>query len=244
MTRLLMFCWLTTLTACAGPQATETRAAGASDDDRVLTVGFLLLEGVYNSELAAPFDVFHHTVFHTQPGMRVLTIGRTRRPIRSFEGLTITPDTDLAHAPHLDILVIPSAEHNMDSDLEDSRLLKWLKQRGQQAGYLLSVCDGAFLLAEAGLLDGHQCTTFPGDLEAFRQRYPHLEVIQDVSFVADGNTITGAGGALSYDPALYLAEVLYGNEVARGIGKGLVLDWNVQQVRHHITPPDSRKRLP
>lgn len=217
--------------ACASPtQSTRVQ----EPDEGAVQVGILMLDRVYNSELMAPYDVFQHTVFHASPGMRVFTVGRDKSVVTSFEGLRMLPDYDLDDAPRIDVLVVPSSEHNMDSDLEDERLIEWLKARGTAAGYILSVCDGAFLLAEAGLLDGLQCTTFPGDLGPFRERYPHLAVHEELSFVADGKAITGAGGAISYDPAFYLVEKLYGQEVARRIGQGLVVNWDLKRIPHHI----------
>ncbi len=213
---------------------------GPRDDGRT-RVAFLLVDGVYNSELVAPYDVFHHTVFHTEPGMRVFTVGRTTKTVTSFEGLRIVPDYDLDSAPEFDVLVIPSAEHSMSSDLEDERLIAWVAERGRRADYLLSVCDGAFLLAQAGLLDGRECTTFPGDIPAFRARYRQLRVREDVSFVVDGHVITGVGGAASYDPAMYLVERLYGPQVAAGIGRGLVIDWRLDQVPHVIAAAGATK---
>ena len=74
-----------------------TPAASARGDDDTMKVAFLVLEGVYNSELAAPMDILHHTVFHTKPGMEVFTVGRSKGVIRSFEGLGIVVDHDLCH---------------------------------------------------------------------------------------------------------------------------------------------------
>jgi transcriptional regulator GlxA family with amidase domain len=98
----------------------------------------------------------------------------------------------------------------------------------------VSLCDGAFGLAAAGLLDGLESTTFPGDVEAYRARFPQQVVHAGVSFVHDGRAITSAGGAKSYDPAMYLCEMLYGVDVARGIGRGMVIDWDVAQVQHVV----------
>ena len=94
----------------------------------------------------------------------------------------------------------------------------------------MSLCDGAFILAQAGLLDGLQCTTFPSDIGRFRETFPQLDVKEGISFVSDGKAITSAGGAKSYDPALFLVEYLYGKKVADGVAAGLVIDWNVGQV--------------
>ena len=212
-----------------------TPAASARGDDDSMKVAFLVLEGVYNSELAAPMDILHHTVFHTKPGMEVFTVGRSKGVVHTFEGLRIVVDHDLESAPPFDVLVIPSALHNMDSDLEDTRLIEWVASRGSSCEAVLSICDGAFVLAEAGLLDGRYCTTFPGDIEPFRKRYgEQLNIVEGVTFVADGNAITGVGGARSYEPALYLVEHLYGKKVAQGVARGLVIDWDLDRQRHLV----------
>lgn len=217
-----------------------SRPAEPADDPR-LQVGFLLLDGIYGSELVAPHDVFQHTVFHTEPGMRVFTVGRSHRPVTSFEGLVIVPDYSLDDAPRIDVLVVPSAEHNLDTDLDDARLIDWVRRVGEDADHLLSICDGAFVLAQAGLLEQCACTTFPSDIGAFRERFPQLDVREDVTFVVDGKAITGVGGAKSYEPAFWLVEHLYGAETARNVGKGLVIDWRLEDVPHVVNAaPDGR----
>ena len=203
--------------------------------DREWNVAFLVVDGVYNSELVAPMDIFHHTVFHANPGMRVFTVAPTLDTITTFEGLRLLPDyafLDSVALPQIDVLVVPSAEHSMDTDLEDTTMIRWVQATGLQAQYVMSLCDGAFVLAKAGLCSGKESTTFPSDVEAYRKMYPELSVHENLSFVHDGNLITSQGGAKSYDPALYLVELLYGSEAARGVGRGLVIDWDRNQIPH------------
>ncbi|MCZ6597949.1 MAG: DJ-1/PfpI family protein [Planctomycetota bacterium] len=195
-----------------------------------LNVGFLMVNGVYNTELIAPFDVFHHTMFHTRPGMRVFTVAPSRRVVTSFEGLRLLPDHTYESAPPIDILVVASAEHSMDTDLADEDMIAWVRKVGGGADYIVSLCDGAFVLAEAGLLDGLESTTFPSDIAAYRELFPHLEVHEGVSFVHDGKAITSMGGARSYEAALYLCELLYGDQAARGIARGICIDWDLGQI--------------
>ena len=199
-----------------------------------LKVGFLIIDGVYNSELMAPYDVFHHTVFHAEPAMRVFTVGRTKDPVLTFEGIRIIPDYALSESPAMDVLVVPSAKHNMDTDLEDEDLISFVKEKGSGAAFVMSLCDGAFLLAKAGLLANRHSTTFPSDIDPFRKMFPDLEVHEEVSFVHDGPVITSAGGAKSYDAALYLVELLYGKKVADGVGEGICIDWDLQQIAHFV----------
>jgi transcriptional regulator GlxA family with amidase domain len=221
---------------CSPPGSNDEEAAVVMPPDRTLQAAFVIVDGVYNSELVAPMDVLHHTVFHTTHGIEVFTVGPTRDPIKTFEGLTITPDYGFESdsIPAIDILIVPSAEFSMTSDLDNEQLISFVKVRGSSAKYIMSLCDGAFVLAKAGLLDGLECTTFPSDIEPFRKAFPELSVHEDVSFVHDGKAITSAGGAKSYDPAMYLVEILYGKDVATGIGGGLVIDWDVSTVRYKI----------
>ncbi len=199
-------------------------------------VAFLIVNGVYNSELVAPMDILHHTVFHTDKGMKVFTVAPSKEPITTFEGLRILPDYayEQDSLPPIHVLVVASAEHSMDSDLENKAMIDFVRTKGEAAEYVMSLCDGAFVLAKAGLLEGKHCTTFPSDIAKFREMFPELEVHENLSFVHDGKMITSAGGAKSYDPALYLSELLYGKKAAVGIGKGLVIDWKPEELAFFV----------
>lgn len=209
-------------------------AAGAEPPLR--NIGFLVLPGVYNSELMAPYDVLHHLRFHVKDAPEVFTVAPRLGAIRTYEGLWLQPAYSFENAPPIDLLVVPSAEHNMDSDLRDAALLAWVKERGGKARYLLSLCDGAFVLAKAGLLDGLEATTFPGDQDKFGEWFPAVKLRKEPLFVHDGKAITSAGGARSYEPALYLVERLYGAEAAQKIGQGLVIDWKLPALAHRVAP--------
>lgn len=200
-------------------------------------VAFLLMNGTYNTELTAPFDIFQHTQYRKNiKAMNVFTIANTLEPITTFEGLTIIPDFDYTkkNVPEIDILVIPSAEHHTDTDLEDVIMISFVKKVNEKALYMTSHCDGAFVLAKAGLLDTVASTTFPSDIEKYKKMFPHLNVRQNSMFVHDGKYITSAGGIKSFDAALYLCELLYGKEVTQSIAKGLVIDWDASKVPHFI----------
>lgn len=197
---------------------------------QTLRAAFLVLDGVYNTELAAPYDVFHHTRFHTQPGLEVFTVSPDGKPVTTFEGLKIIPDRSFANAGQIDVLVVPSTRGSMDADLQNQALIDWVRTTGGQARHVLSLCDGAFVLAKAGLLQGIPVTTFPDDYGRFSQMFPDLDLRINVSFVDAGKVITSQGGAPSYEAAMHLVDRLYGQPVAEGVGKGLLIPW----------PPDRR----
>ncbi|MBT8219501.1 MAG: DJ-1/PfpI family protein [Bacteroidia bacterium] len=200
-------------------------------------VAFLIMDGVFNTELTAPFDIFQHTIFREGiKSMNTFLVADTYDHITSFEGIRIVPDYNYLSdtLPRIDILVVPSAEHHLDSDLENAQMIDWVKRVGQEAIYVTSHCDGAFVLARAGLLDNHVSTTFPSDITKYREMFPQLDVREDVLFVHDGKFITSAGGAKSFEAALYLSEVLYGKETAQRLAKGLVIDWDLENVPHLV----------
>jgi putative intracellular protease/amidase len=193
--------------------------------DRPLRAGFLVVDGVYNTELTAPFDVFQHTTYHTQPGIEVFTVSPNGQPVTTAEGLRILPHYSFANAPALDILVVPSTRGSMDRDLQNQELINWVRQVGGQARHVLGLCDGTFVVAQAGLLDGQPATTFPEDYQRFAQRFPRVTLRVNVSFVDAGKVITSQGGARSYEAAMHLVDRLYSRQVAQKIGQGLLVPW-------------------
>ncbi len=205
-------------------------------DTSVYNVAFVIMDGTFNTELTAPMDIFHHTKFRDgiKP-MSVFTVANTLDAITTFEGLRILPDFNYTvKTPRIDVLVIPASEHSLDSDLTDSTLIQFIRETGQNAEYVISHCDGAFVLAKTGLLDGRVSTTYPGDIEEYKKMYPNLDVREDIVFVKDGKFITSAGGAKSFEASLYLCEYLYGKKVADELAKGMVIDWNLESIPHEV----------
>ncbi|MBT2162155.1 DJ-1/PfpI family protein [Zobellia barbeyronii] len=200
-------------------------------------VAFLIMDGTFNTELTAPFDIFQHTKYRENiKAMNTFTVANTLDPITTFEGIRLLPDFDYTkdQLPQIDILVIPSAEHHLDTDLKDTVMLDFVRKIDSSALFMTSHCDGAFVLAKADVLKGKTSTTFPSDIEAYRKMFPSLKVADSVLFVHDGKYISSAGGAKSFEAALYLCEHLYGKEVADALAKGLVIDWNLAEIPHLI----------
>ena len=200
-------------------------------------VAFLIMDGTYNTELTAPFDIFQHTIFRDSiKPMNVFTVANTDNAITTFEGMRIIPDFNYVNdsLPKIDILVVPSAEHHLDTDLKDDIMLNFIKKVDKEALFVTSHCDGAFVLAKAGLLNNAVSTTFPSDIDAMREMFPDLDIRKDVLFVHDGKYITSAGGAKSFEADLYLCEYLYGKDIAKNLAGGLVIDWNLDKVKHLV----------
>ena len=220
-------------TAPEAPTTGETEVAASTapwprlpappiPQDRPLRAGLVVVDGVYNTELVAPWDIFDHAA---EPGIEVVAISPDGGPVTSYEGMVIQPHFGFDDAPELDVLVVPSAENSRGSDLEDRALIDFVRDRGQRAQFVMSLCWGAFVLAEAGLLDGHAATTFPPDVAALGERFPALDAREGYSFVHDRNAVTSHGGVKSFEAAMYLVDHLLGEEVATRIGGGLLIPW-------------------
>jgi transcriptional regulator GlxA family with amidase domain len=202
---------------------------------KILNAGFVCVEKVYNSELMAPYDVLQHSLFRDSTNyIRCFIVTPDGKPFVTFEGIRIIPDYAFANAPPIDILVIPSAETSMTADLANVAFMRWLKQAAAKAQHVITLCDGAFPLAATGVLDGRFATTFPADRKRLAEMFPKVKVRDDVNFVAAGKYLTSVGGALSYEPALYLVEKIYSKEHAKRTAVGLVLDWELSKVPHLV----------
>ncbi len=243
MNRILILLVISCMMSCISNEKNKTQEKANTQKSTPeikpnrYNVAFLIMDGTFNTELTAPYDIFQHTIFRKgiKP-MNVFTVADTDEPIVTFEGMRILPDFNYLKdsLPRIDILVVPSAEHHLDSDLENTQMINFVKRVGDEAQFVTSHCDGAFVLAKAGLLNGKVSTTFPSDIDKMRAMFPDLDIRKEVLFVHDGNTITSAGGAKSFEAALYLCEYLYGPEIARSLAGGLVIDWKLEEVPHLI----------
>ncbi|MEL6617046.1 MAG: DJ-1/PfpI family protein, partial [Bacteroidota bacterium] len=186
-------------------------------------------------ELMAPYDVLHHTLFRDSLDyIEPFVVSPDGEPVTTFEGLEVAAHHSFATAPEADILVIPSTVGSMDRDLKDDAYMAYVREAVDRAEWVLTVCDGAFPLAATGVLDGRVATTFPGDRERFAEQFPEVDVRDDVRLVVDGKYLTSVGGAMSYEPAFWLVEHLWGPERVAGNARGLVWDWDSGTLPHLV----------
>ncbi|MFC3120707.1 DJ-1/PfpI family protein [Agaribacter flavus] len=184
-------------------------------------VAILMFEGVQTIDFAAPFEVFNAARFE------VFTVSPTGKAVSSAMGLSVNPKYSFSSMPAADIIIIPGG--NIGQAMEDKAITNWINQNEANAVGILSICNGAFLLAQTGLLDGNQATTFHRAFESFERAYPEIELIRDQRYVDNGKIITSAGLASGIDSSLYLVSKLKGIEKAKAIALHLEYDWNLDQ---------------
>lgn len=153
-------------------------------------------------------------------------------PCRCINGLTILPDGAWNDRPSSEddtnLVIIPTIGGPIERVLaENPELIKWLAGfQSSDSGQVrvASNCTGAFLLAEAGLLDGRQATTHWGFSNQFRQRYPAVDLHQDKLVTVDGHIACAGGGMAWWDLGIYLVERFVNARVARELARSFVID--------------------
>jgi transcriptional regulator GlxA family with amidase domain len=144
-------------------------------------------------------------------------------PIETSSGIGIVPTRSIsATRGLLDTLIVAGGD-GVNAALKDDRLVRWVARVAPRTRRVCSVCTGAFLLAEAGLLDGRRATTHWAACEELARRYPQVRVEPDPIFVRDGAIATSAGVTAGIDLALALVEEDLGSEIAREAARWLVL---------------------
>jgi len=159
----------------------------------------------------APAAELFRVAGHAQ-AFSVYTVGTSTAPIPAMFPQTVTPQYDFEHAPHPTVVVIPGGMS--DEAVADPHVATWLKQVQARGAILFSVCTGAFVLADLGLLDGHAATTNHAEVATLRKKAPKARVVSDRDYVDEGNLVTSAGAATGIDATLHLIQRLVGKDDA------------------------------
>ncbi|HXV76907.1 MAG TPA: DJ-1/PfpI family protein, partial [Candidatus Polarisedimenticolaceae bacterium] len=163
---------------------------------RARNVAILVFDGVQIIDYAGPYEVFG------QAGFTVFTVSKTGEPITTAMGMRVTPTYALDQAPPAEVIVVPGG--HVEDTYVDQEVLDWLRERSTHAAKVMSVCNGAFIMARAGLLDDMRATTFYGLIDDLRTFAPKVEVVADQRFVDNGKVVTTAGLSSGIDGSLHV----------------------------------------
>jgi transcriptional regulator GlxA family with amidase domain len=141
-------------------------------------------------------------------------------PVRTSSNFMITPTADLAPMEVADLVAVPAHASNGPIPPEVAATLRRAADRG---AYVISLCTGAFMLAEAGLLDGRRCTTHWRHTAEMARRFPKVEVHPNALFVEDGRILTSAGTAAVIDLCLHVVRQAHGSAIASKLARRMVV---------------------
>jgi AraC family transcriptional activator FtrA len=199
----------------APPRGTAKRAAR--------DVAIVVYEGVGVFELGVACDVFGSTDLTADLGVpwyRLSICGAGRATVTVDGGLRIDPPYGLERIRKADTVVVLPTNRLDDVPPEVFDALRRAHARGCR---IISLCTGAFVLAEAGLLEGRRATTHWTECEDLARRYTDVTVDPGVLYVDEGDILTSAGSAASIDLCLYIVRADYGSEIATQLARQLVV---------------------
>jgi putative intracellular protease/amidase len=183
-----------------------------------LKVAILVFEGVQIIDFCGPYEVFG------QAGYEVFTVGATAAPLLTAMKLQITPTYAFGGSPAADILLIPGG--NINDARHDAATLDWIRNRHVESRITMSVCNGALILAQTGLLDNLSATTFHNAIDGLATEFRTIKVVSDKRFVDNGKIITTAGLSSGIDGAMHVVSRMEGKMDAELVARNLEYDWN------------------
>ncbi|MEK4747650.1 DJ-1/PfpI family protein [Niallia sp. FSL W8-0177] len=188
-------------------------------------IGIFLFNDVEVLDFAGPFEVFSVTA--REDGSKpfiVQTISETGQMIRTRNGLKVYPDYSFQTMPKFDLLIIPGGLGAREREVHNKTVINWIKEQMGEVQWMASVCTGALLLAEAGLLDGLNATTHWASLTRLKEEYPQVNVVKKVKFVDEGRIITSGGISAGINMSFHLVKRLAGVKIAKETAKRMEYD--------------------
>jgi transcriptional regulator GlxA family with amidase domain len=185
-------------------------------------IGIALFDGAEELDWAGPWEVLSYWS-HRNPedDLEVFTVARDNsRPIECAKGLRVLADYSWDSAPEIDVLVYPGGRGTRPQ-IGDDAVRSWVRSVHERARLTTSVCTGALVLADAGLLKGRAATTHWEDFDELLGIDGSIDAKRDARFVDEGDIITAAGVSAGIDMALHLIVRLHSEGWAREIKRGI-----------------------
>jgi len=185
------------------------------DLDKPMNVAILLFNHAQVLDYAGPYDVFTSA---GRENFNVYTVASTKEAITTMPNLSVNPQYTILNCPKPDVLIIPGGMWTSVGE----ETLKWIKKNSTDADYTFSVCTGAFILAETGILDGLEATTHSAGIDILEKKYPAIKKVHsNMRFVDNGNVITSAGVSAGIDASFHLIVKILGEDWAEAIATNL-----------------------
>jgi len=189
-----------------------------------LRFGIVLFDGVEELDWVGPWEVLASWKHHfPEDQIDVFTLSPDGELVTCAKGARVLSDHSYADHPPIDVLIFPGGQGTRPQ-LGDERVRNWVREIAKSAHLVASVCTGALVLADAGLLDGRPATTHWASLELLRSLGRDIEVRAEARFVDDGEVVTAAGVSAGIDMALHLVARLGSVERARQVRRYIQYD--------------------
>lgn len=221
---LLLLAGILNLSQPACAQADKTAPGAQAQKPAPRNLAILIFDGVQIIDYTGPYETFGHVYNNDAPSFNIYTVSEKTNAITTSMGMSVNPKYSFENAPKPDVLLIPGGD--VRGQLANPTVIKWVQDKAKGAEIVLSVCNGAFILAKAELLDGLEATTTAGLIPLLREAAPKVKVVDDRRFVDNGKFITAAGLSSGIDGALHVIERLFGKGTAQMAALGMEYNWD------------------
>lgn len=196
-----------------------------------LRIGLFLFDEVEVLDFAGPFEVFStasrvaaRRAPQAAPPFQVVLISPDGGPVTARAGLVVQAQHALGTHPPLDVLLVPGGV--VDAVRRQPEVIEWIARTSRQARLTASVCTGAFLLADAGVVGTRTVTTHWEDLQDLRAVLPPAQVVEGPRYIDHGALVTSAGISAGLDMSLHLVGRLASLELAYATARQMDYAWS------------------
>lgn len=179
-----------------------------------MNIGIYIYGNAEVLDFSGPFEVFTtaNRVCKDSAPFKVVLISEEGGTVSARAGCKVIPDYGFDKHPALDVLVVVGGVHT--EEMNKPKVMEWIRAQAQKASLVASVCTGAFLLAQAGVLGNQRVTTHWDDIADLQKQFPKLKVIEGVRWVDEGDLITSGGISAGIDMSLHVVSKLHSKDLA------------------------------
>ena len=189
-----------------------------------MNIGIYIYDQAEVLDFSGPFEVFSVANRLAKLGWNIWLVAEEKSLVEARGVFQVKPHYSIQNVPELDVLIVVGGVHS--DELRKTEVINWIRKTTEKTQITASVCTGAFLLAEAGLLDGLEVTTHSEDIPDLQRNYPNLQVRKGVRWIEQGKLFTAAGISAGIEMSLELVARLAGAELAERTARQMEYTWS------------------
>ena len=189
-----------------------------------MNIGIYIYNQAEVLDFSGPFEVFSVANRLAKLGWNIWLVAEEESLVEARGVFQVKPHYSIQNVPELDVLIVVGGVHS--DELRKTEVINWIRKTAEKTWITGSVCTGAFLLAEAGLLDGLEVTTHWEDISDLHRNYKNLQVREGIRWIEQGKLFTAAGISAGIDMSLELVSRLASAELAERTATQMEYTWN------------------
>ena len=189
-----------------------------------MNIGIYVYDQAEVLDFSGPFEVFSVANRLANLGWNIWLVAEEKSLVEARGVFQVKPHYSIQNVPELDVLIVVGGVHS--DELRKTEVINWIRKTAEKTQITASVCTGAFLLAEAGLLDGLEVTTHWEDITDLQRNYPNLQVRKGIRWIEQGKLFTAAEISAGIEMSLELVARLAGAELAERTARHMEYTWS------------------